>query len=108
MRPRVVVSSRYLSFGEREQIALWRVEQVGVVISPEAGSQTSTIAGLSRNGRRRGSRICVAAQAKADRRALVQAAKLATSPRLRLCRAAGGRHVQPEQISALLRIEFRR
>jgi IS30 family transposase len=37
-------ASRYLSFDEREQIALWRAEKVGVrEIAPRLGPATSTV-----------------------------------------------------------------
>jgi transposase, IS30 family len=113
VRPRVVVSGRYLSFGEREQIALWRVEQVGVrEIARRLGRSPSTISReLGRNGRRRWQPyLASVAQAKADDRARrPKPAKLAVQPRLRAYVEArlGGRHrCSPEQISARLRIEF--
>jgi len=113
VRPRLVVSSRYLGFGEREQIALWRVERVGVrEIARRLGRSPSTISReLARNGRRSWEPyLASAAQARADRRAgRPKPAKLATSPRLRAYVEArlGGRHrCSPEQISARLRIEF--
>jgi IS30 family transposase len=113
VRPRLVVSGRYLTFPEREQVALWRVERVGVrEIARRLGRSPSTISReLARNGRPSRHRyLASVAQAKADERARrPKPAKLVTRPRLREWVEArlGGRHrCSPEQISARLRMEF--
>ena len=71
VRPRLVVSGRYLTFPEREQIALWRVERVGVrEIARRLGRSPSTISReLTRNSRPSRHRyLASVAQAKADQR----------------------------------------
>lgn len=84
-----VASGRYLSFDEREQIALWCVEKVGVrEIARRLGRSASTVSReLRRNACTRGGTLtyrATVAQWHRDRRAArPKTAKLAANPRLR-------------------------
>ena len=84
-----VDSGRYLSFDEREQIALWRAEKVGVrEIARRLGRSASTVSReLRRNASTRGGVLtyrATVAQWHRDRRAArPKTAKLAANPRLR-------------------------
>lgn len=84
-----VDSGRYLSFDEREQIALWRAEKVGVrEIARRLGRAASTVSReLRRNAGTRGGTVtyrATVAQWHRDRRsARPKTAKLAANPRLR-------------------------
>ena len=83
------LSGRYLSFAEREQIALWRAQGLGVrEIARHLGRAASTISReLRRNAATRGGNLdyrAVTAQWHAERAARrPKAAKLATNPELR-------------------------
>ena len=84
-----VESGRYLSFAEREQIALWRAEKLGVrEIARRLGRAASTVSReLRRNASTRGGILtyrATVAQWHRDRRATrPKTAKLAANPRLR-------------------------
>lgn len=84
-----VDSGRYLSFAEREQIALWRVERVGVrEIARRLGRPASTVSReLRRNASTRGGtltyRATVAQWHRDQRAARPKNAKMASNPRLR-------------------------
>jgi len=84
-----VDSGRYLSFDEREQIALWRAVKVGVrEIARRLGRSASTVSReLRRNASTRGGVLtyrATVAQWHCDRRAArPKIAKLAANPRLR-------------------------
>jgi IS30 family transposase len=83
------LSGRYLSFAEREQIALWRAQGLGVrEIARHLGRAASTISReLRRNAATRGGNLdyrAVTAQWHAERAARrPKAAKLAANPELR-------------------------
>lgn len=83
------LSGRYLAFAEREQIALWRAQVLGVrEIARRLGRAPSTISReLRRNAATRGGNLdyrAVTAQWHAERAARrPKAAKLATNPELR-------------------------
>lgn len=83
------LSGRYLTFAEREQIALWRAQGLGVrEIARRLGRAASTISReLRRNAATRGGNLdyrAVTAQWHAERAARrPKAAKLATNPELR-------------------------
>jgi transposase, IS30 family len=119
VKPRVEErSGRYLSFEDRELIALWRAEKAGVrEIARRLGRAPSTISReLERNGPtkiRRG-RLrhlpykASVAQARTDRAAArPKQRKLVTNPELARC-AQGKleKHWSPEQISAWLAREY--
>jgi IS30 family transposase len=104
------VSGRYLSFAEREDIALWRVQKLGVrEIARRLGRSPSTISReLRRNASTRTFRLgykASTAQWHAERRARrPKIAKMATNTKLRdyvqdrlsgLVRTPGGRLVGP-------------
>ncbi|WP_232668863.1 helix-turn-helix domain-containing protein, partial [Pseudonocardia sp. TRM90224] len=82
-------SGRYLSFDEREQIALWRAEKVGVrEIARRLGRAASTVSReLRRNASTRGGVLtyrATVAQWHRDRSAArPKTAKLAANPKLR-------------------------
>jgi IS30 family transposase len=84
-----VDSGRYLSFVEREQIALWRAEKLGVrEISRRLGRSASTVSReLRRNASTRGGvltyRATVAQWHRDSRAARPKEAKLVGNPRLR-------------------------
>jgi IS30 family transposase len=86
---RAPLSGRYLSFAEREEIAILRAQDVGVrETARQLGRSPSTIAReLGRNAATRGGRLeyrATTAQWHADRRAeRPQVAKLAANQRLR-------------------------
>ena len=83
------LSGRYLSFAEREDIAVWRAQQVGVrEIARRLGRSASTVSReLRRNAATRSGRLdyrASIAQWKAELQACrPKAAKLAINPRLR-------------------------
>jgi transposase, IS30 family len=114
VNPRWVAGSgRYLSLAERELIAVWRAERVGIrEIGRRLGRSPSTISReLGRNSRRfRHGYLPVSAQAMADARAArPKPAKLVTRPRLRAyveARLGGPQRWSPAQISARLIAEF--
>jgi len=108
-------SGRYLSPGEREQIAAWRAAEVGIrEIARRLGRSPGTISReLDRNGCSRrcggpGRYLASVAQEKAETRARrPKPRKLATCLSLR--REVQNRlteHHSPEQIAARLRLEF--
>jgi IS30 family transposase len=84
-----VDSGRYLSFAEREQIALWRAEKMGVrQIARKLNRSPSTVSReLRRNASTRGGTLtyrATVAQWHRDRRAArPKQAKMVTNPRLR-------------------------
>jgi IS30 family transposase len=83
------LSGRYLTFGEREQIALWRAQEVGVrEIARRLGRAPSTVSReLRRNAATRGGELdyrATTAQWHAERAGRrPKAAKLAANPELR-------------------------
>ena len=104
-----LVSERYLSLAEREEIALGLArEESFAQIGRRLGRPASTVSReVERNGTRRGYRA-VAAQAQAEARAArPKTAKLAGNERLRgWVQARLEEHWSPEQVSAMLEAEF--
>jgi transposase, IS30 family len=111
-------SPRFLSFEEREEIAVLHAQRVGVrEIARRIGRSPSTVSReLSGNGDRLHGRAVTrryrasTAQAKADRRAeRPKVCKLAADPTLRAYvqdKLACAEHWSPEQISARIRLDF--
>ena len=103
------VTGRYLSLGEREEIAAGAAAGEGVrAIASRLGRAASTVSReLRRNDSSRGYRAA-AAQARAEARAArPKDAKLAVNAELReWVQDRLGRHWSPEQVSMMLKAEF--
>ena len=103
------VGYRRLSFAEREDISIWRAQQVGVrEIARRLGRPPGTVSKeLARNSGRREYRASTANVKAEDRAARSRPGKLATNLVLR--REVQERlegHLSPEQIAGRLRVDF--
>ena len=105
-----LVSGRFLSLGEREEIAVGLAAgDSPAVIAARLGRDRSTVSReIGRNSGSRGVYRAVVAQARAEERAArPKTAKLAGNERLReWVQARLEEHWSPEQVSVLLRREF--
>jgi len=103
------VAYHRLTFAEREDIAIWRAQQVGVrEIARRLGRSPGTVSKeISRNRSSRGYRASVANTKAEDRARRLMPAKLATSLVLRReVQARLEDHLSPEQIAGRLRVDF--
>jgi len=105
----VDVAYHRLSFAEREDIAIWRAQRVGVrEIARRLGRPPGTVSKeLARNSGRREYRASTANVKAEDRATRSRPGKLATNLVLRReVQDKLGQHLSPEQIAGRLRVDF--
>ena len=103
------VAYRRLSFAERENIAIWHAQEVGVrEMARRLGRSPGTVSKeLARNSGRREYRASTANVKAEDRATRARAGKLATNLMLRrYVQDKLEQHLSPEQIAGRLRVDF--